>query len=95
MKTFDATFDNLSPTKQKALTYIEQGRVLVMTASKDGIRLAVRGSDPKPYIVRYGVFAPGSGIQAECTCKHGQVYMRPHCSHVEAAVMLWGHRLKK
>ena len=94
-QTTETHLASLTDKQRKALSYIASGRVLVMVASKQGIRIAIKGSNKTPYITRYGCFIEGSGISAECSCEHGQIHTNnPMCCHVEIAKMLWGHGLK-
>ena len=74
---------------QKALDYIAQGRVTVTSANEFGIRLSVVGSAREPYRVAYGRNRRGYLI-TECTCANTEAHpVRPACSHVAIAKLLW------
>lgn len=75
--------------RQKALRYLSEERVTVLKAGPRGLRLEVRGSRSAPYIVRLGTDIDGRVI-TECTCANAEVHpVRPRCSHLEIARMLW------
>lgn len=69
--------------REKALRYIAEERVQVLSANDHGIRLEVRGSCREPYIVRLGRDGRGAPV-ADCTCVHP----KPTCRHLEVARLL-------
>jgi uncharacterized Zn finger protein len=73
----------------KALRYIREERVEVVSANEHGIRLEVRGSKREPYQVAYGRDARGR-LVTSCTCENGTQYhpVRPNCAHIEIAKLL-------
>lgn len=78
------------PRALKALVYIAEGRVTVLVANDHGIRLSVQGSKREPYTVRYGRDR-GGYLVTECSCYNGSDVhpVRPNCSHIEIAKLLW------
>lgn len=77
------------PKRDKALRYLAEERVTVTHANEFGIRLSVRGSRAKPYLVAYG--KAGERVITECSCFNGaEVHtIVPRCSHVEVAKLLY------
>ena len=75
--------------RQKALRYLSEDRVHVVSANEHGIRLDVRGSAREPYLVAFGRNAAGNLVTA-CTCIDGaEIHpVRPRCAHVEIARLL-------
>lgn len=74
----------------KALRYIADSRVRVVSANQHGIRLTVSGTGREPYRVAYG--RDGSGrVFAECSCQNGSIHpVAPKCCHVLIAKLLRG-----
>ena len=75
--------------RAKALRYIAEDRVHVVSANEHGIRLDVRGSALEPYHVAFGSNSHGTLVTA-CTCIDGaEIHpVRPRCAHVEIARLL-------
>ena len=75
--------------RMKALRYIAEDRVHVVSANEHGIRLDVRGSAREPYQVAFGRDARGN-LVTSCTCVNGSEIhpVRPRCSHVEVCRLL-------
>lgn len=75
--------------RSKALRYLAEERVTVTSANEFGIRLEVRGSARLPYHVAFGRDARGRLI-TECTCANTEAHpVRPTCSHLECARLLF------
>lgn len=64
--------------EQKALRYIQEGRVKVISLAPGDITVSVQGSSPTPYLVR---FVNGVGV---CPCP-ARVW---RCAHVYAASLV-------
>ena len=75
--------------RAKALRYIAEERVHVLTANEAGIRIEVRGSAREPYLVAFGRDARGN-LVTSCTCVNGIEYhpVAPRCAHVEVCRLL-------
>jgi len=75
--------------RQKALRYLNEDRVEVVSANAHGLRLLVRGGRRDPYEVAYGKTVTGRLVES-CTCDNAMLYhpVRPRCAHVEIAKML-------
>ena len=88
LSAIEKALANSPLTALKALVYIAEGRVTVLQAAQSGIRLEVRGSKREPYIVRYGRW--GGQLITECSCANSEAHpVRPQCSHIAAAKLLW------
>ena len=75
--------------RAKALRYLSEERVQVISANEHGIRLEVRGSAREPYRVAFGRDAKHR-LVTECTCANTEAHpIRPRCSHVEIARLLF------
>jgi uncharacterized Zn finger protein len=81
-------------TTVKAARLFASGHVRVIRASDKGIALDVLGDStdafsPLPYRVMRYVDAQGV-LTESCTCPGGQAHpIRPRCSHMAAARLLW------
>ena len=75
--------------RAKALRYLSEERVHVLTANEAGIRIEVRGSALEPYKVAFGCDARGN-LVTSCTCVNGSEYhpVAPRCAHVEVCRLL-------
>ena len=74
--------------RDKALRYLAEERVTVLKANGSGVRIEVRGSKREPYIVRFGKH--NGSFVTECSCQNSEYHpVRPKCSHLEVARLLW------
>jgi hypothetical protein len=74
----------------KALRYIAEERVQVLSATEYGIRYQVRGSRAEPYLCAYGYDKRERPVSS-CTCYDGTTVhpVHPRCSHVRIGRLLF------
>lgn len=74
----------------KALRYIAEERVQVLSATEYGVRYSVRGSRAEPYLCGYGYDKRGKEVRS-CTCYNGtEIHpVKPTCAHMRIGRLLF------